>query len=203
MDTLDQRRTKPAESNTLHPLRETASQTAGPYVHIGCAPAQAGLDTLFDCESLPVQSTDQGNPINIYGHVFDGANEPCKDIMLEFWHCDANGSHTPGVWQRTMANPETGLFAIRTTMPGIQVLENGNKMAPFINIWLAARGINTGLLTRMYFPEFPDLNQNDPHFRRIETSRKPTLIATLGQTQSNYTFDIRLQGGDETVFFKT
>ena len=30
--------------NQLNQLRETASQTAGPYVHIGLAPKQAGFD---------------------------------------------------------------------------------------------------------------------------------------------------------------
>ena len=36
----------------LHYLKESASQTAGPYVHIGLVPAAAGFDT-YKTEASP------------------------------------------------------------------------------------------------------------------------------------------------------
>ena len=40
-------------------LRETASQTAGPYVHIGLAPKAAGFD-IFENDFGPVLTTAIG-----------------------------------------------------------------------------------------------------------------------------------------------
>ncbi len=52
----------------------------------------------------------------------------------------------------------------------------------------------------MYFPEEEAANAADPVLARIEhKNRIPTLIAK--KEGSTYTFDIRLQGEGETVFF--
>ena len=47
-----------SQPNTPTLLRETASQTAGPYVHIGLAPRQAGFE-IFENN---VQKTAEGRP---------------------------------------------------------------------------------------------------------------------------------------------
>ena len=54
-------------------LRETASQTAGPYVHIGLAPQQAGFD-IFENNfgNVLVDAETKGERIRIEGRVFDG-----------------------------------------------------------------------------------------------------------------------------------
>jgi protocatechuate 3,4-dioxygenase alpha subunit len=77
-------------------------------------------------------------------------------------------------------------------------------MAPHVNIWLAARGINIGLATRMYFEDEAALNEQDPVLRMIEPSiRRQTLLARRETRDGGvvYVFDIRLQGEQETVFF--
>jgi len=77
-------------------------------------------------------------------------------------------------------------------------------MAPHVNIWLAARGINIGLATRMYFEDEAELNEQDPVLRMIEPSiRRKTLLARREMRAGAvaYVFDIRLQGEQETVFF--
>ncbi len=73
-------------------------------------------------------------------------------------------------------------------------------MAPHITFWIVARGINIGLQTRMYFGDEEAANAEDPILTRIEHKvRVPTLIA---QREGNtYTFNIHLQGENETVFF--
>jgi protocatechuate 3,4-dioxygenase alpha subunit len=77
-------------------------------------------------------------------------------------------------------------------------------MAPHVNIWLAARGINIGLATRMYFDDEAVLNDQDPVLRMIEPAiRRQTLIARRENRDGGvaYVFDIHLQGENETVFF--
>jgi protocatechuate 3,4-dioxygenase alpha subunit len=77
-------------------------------------------------------------------------------------------------------------------------------MAPHINFWIVARGINIGLNTRMYFSDEVKANAADPVVNLIEWQvRRQTLIAQREQrgAQTVYRFDIRLQGENETVFF--
>ena len=60
------------------------------------------------------------------------------------------------------------------------------------------------LYTRMYFPD-EQATQSDPILALVPAERRQTLIATrrdkAGQAPV-YRFDIRLQGGGETVFFE-
>ena len=66
-------------------------------------------------------------------------------------------------WARTGTDFETGVYTIRTIKPGSVVGRKGRKtMAPHINFWLAARGINIGLATRMYFEDQQAANSIDP-----------------------------------------
>ncbi len=67
-------------------LAETPSQTAGPYVHIGLIPQQAGFD-IFDKPfgNVLVDRDTPGERIRIEGRVLDGLGAPCRDILLEVW----------------------------------------------------------------------------------------------------------------------
>jgi len=74
--------------------------------------------------------------------------------------------------------------------------------APHVSVWIVARGINLGLNTRLYFADEAEANAADPVLGRIEhKTRVKTLIAP--RQGDTYTFDIHLQGQDETVFFDT
>ena len=78
-------------------------------------------------------------------------------------------------------------------------------MAPHVNFWLVARGINLGLHTRMYFSDEAAANAKDPVLNLIEWEvRRKTLIARArgaARARCVYRFDIHLQGPHETVFF--
>jgi protocatechuate 3,4-dioxygenase alpha subunit len=77
-------------------------------------------------------------------------------------------------------------------------------MAPHLNLWIVARGINIGLSTRMYFADEAEANANDPVLNLIEAvDRRRTLLAVraAGEGMPVYRFDVRLQGEGETVFF--
>ena len=184
--------------------RESPSQTAGPYVHIGCVPNATGLPFgSTDLGANLISGTGQGTPITITGQVIDGAGEPLLDAMIEIWQADAEGRFgmDPGFtgWGRTAGDMETGVFTFETIKPGAIALPDGRLQAPHITFWIVARGINIGLHTRMYFPE--DATDTDPLLAAIpDPGRIATLIATrTGDT--SYRFDIRLQGEGETVFF--
>lgn len=77
-------------------------------------------------------------------------------------------------------------------------------MAPHVNFWLTARGVNIGLSTRMYFDDEQIANAEDPVLRMIEpAARRDTLLARRNERDGGtvYQFDIRLQGERETIFF--
>ena len=76
-------------------------------------------------------------------------------------------------------------------------------MAPHVNIWIVARGINIGLNTRMYFADEADANAKDPVLNLIEDeSRRSTLVAKCEVRDGKpvHTFNIYLRGKRETVF---
>ncbi|KPB01981.1 hypothetical protein SU32_05640 [Ahrensia marina] len=176
------------------PLRETASQTAGPYVHIGCLPNMAGIKGVFDQDLTSYGSRKSGDTIKIRGHVIDGDGQICRDMMLEFWQSRNGGK---GLWQRYATDLETGLYEVEIEFPSEMRDVEGNEISPFIAVWIVARGINIGLSTRIYLSE-PD---NDKQFSLIDEKRRHTLIAKPLELAGEYQFDIHLQGGQETVFF--
>jgi protocatechuate 3,4-dioxygenase alpha subunit len=199
-------------------LQETPSQTAGPYVHIGLAPKQAGFE-IFErnFDNVLVGPNTRGERIRIEGRVIDGSGTPLRDVLLEIWQANAAGKYNhpadrqdkpldPGFrgWGRACSDFETGLYWFETIKPGPVIGRHGRPMAPHVNFWIVARGINIGLNTRMYFSDEQAANAQDPVLNSIEWEvRRRTLIATR-ETRGDevvYRFDIRFQGDEETVFF--
>lgn len=201
----------------LNYLRESPSQTAGPYVHIGLAPGAAGFE-IFETEL----GTDIAGPnaagerITVEGTVFDGTGAPLKDVLIEVWQANAAGIYAHPAdkrsgevedgfrgWGRIISDFSTGLFSFETVKPGVVAGRNGRPMAPHLNLWIVARGINIGLNTRMYFGDETEANAKDPLLNLIEQEiRRPTLLAAREERDGGvvYRFDIRLQGENETVF---
>ncbi|MEX3014629.1 protocatechuate 3,4-dioxygenase subunit alpha [Gymnodinialimonas hymeniacidonis] len=194
-------------------LKESPSQTAGPYVHIGCTPNFAGL-AMFGGDIGAVMKTGpvQGQEITIKGTVFDGAGTPLKDAMVEIWQADAAGLFNAVNEARGRADPnftgfgrspgdmETGEFVFETVKPGSVPFPDGRVQAPHISVWIVARGINIGLQTRLYFEDEEEANAADPLLTRIEhQNRVPTLLAK-SEGDGVYRFDIHLQGPNETIF---
>lgn len=199
----------------LNDLKETPSQTAGPYVHIGCTPNVAGISGVYESDpgSVMITGPAEGGAITIRGTVFDGTGTPLRDALVEIWQADASGlynspAETRGTadphftgWGRSACDMETGEFSFETVRPGPVPYTDGRPQAPHITFWIVARGINIGLHTRMYFEDEPAANAADPILTRIEhQSRVPTLLAKR-EGEGQYRFDIRLQGDGETIFF--
>jgi protocatechuate 3,4-dioxygenase alpha subunit len=200
-------------TQALDVLKETASQTAGPYVHIGLAPTWAGIKgALSDLGTAMINDKTRGERIVIKGRVIDGNGTPLRDGIVEIWQADAAGlypspSETRGSadpnftgWGRSAADATTGEFRFETIRPGRVPFPDGRMQAPHVSFWIVARGINLGLNTRLYFDDEGEANATDPILMRIEhKSRIPTLIAK--RDGNAYTLDIHLQGPNETVFF--
>lgn len=202
----------------LNYLSETTSQTAGPYVHIGLAPAAAGFD-IFEKNFSHVVAGPQtrGTRIRIEGRVLDGTGTPVRDVLVESWQANSEGrfNHPDDTqakaldpdfrgWGRSCSDFDTGVFLLDTIKPGSVPWRDGRPQAPHISLWIVARGINIGLNTRLYFSDEEAANANDPVLRLIEQEvRRKTLIAERQETPEGlvYRFDIHLQGDRETVFF--
>ena len=74
-------------SQPLDRLKETPSQTAGPYVHIGMTPNFAGITGVFptDLGTSMVNARTRGERLTLSGHVHDGMGEPLRDCVVEIW----------------------------------------------------------------------------------------------------------------------
>ncbi len=197
----------------LRYLKETPSQTAGPYVHIGLTPNFCDIGGIYERDLGVAMVNDKtlGERITVTGRIFDGAGSLVRDAVIEIWQADSAGLYNSPSEMRGAADPnftgwgrcptraEDGVYSFDTVKPGKVPFKDGRRQAPHISFWIVARGINIGLQTRMYFPEESEANGADPLLQRIEhRDRVATLIAV--RDGSTYTFDIRLQGENETVF---
>ena len=195
-------------------LKESPSQTAGPYVHIGLTPNFVGISGIFqqDLGSALVNERTKGERIKLKLTVFDGTGTPLRDALIEIWQADAAGLYNSPAemrgeadpnffgWGRSPADMETGECVFETIKPGRAIFRDGRMMAPHVTLWIVARGINLGLHTRLYFGDEAKANAEDPILARIEQrSRVETLIAQ--KSGDAYVLEIHLQGERETVFF--
>jgi len=201
-------------TQSLNRLKESASQTAGPYVHIGLTPNFAEIGGVYpeDLGISMVNEKTKGDRITIKARVIDGADSPLKDALIEIWQADAAGLYNSPSEMRGTADPNftgwgrkatdmvSGECVFETIKPGRVPFRDGRPQAPHITFWIVARGINIGLHTRMYFGDEEKANAEDPILLRLEhRNRVPTLVAP--RDGNVYTFDIRLQGEKETIFF--
>ncbi|MCP8885144.1 protocatechuate 3,4-dioxygenase subunit alpha [Devosia sp. XJ19-1] len=203
----------------LHPtpiLKETPSQTAGPYVHIGMTPNFCDITGVIDTDlgKTMLNGAIEGERIDIVLRLIDGAGVPLSDGVVEIWQADASGNFlgptTPDSnsapaftgWGRQPAN-ETGELRFETIKPGRVPGPDGKLMAPHVALWIVARGINIGLQTRLYFADEVEANTGDFVLNKImDKRRRETLIARREDGPvPRYVLDIHLQGEKETVFF--
>lgn len=184
-------------------LRETPSQTAGPYVHIGCLPDHAGLAPVYENQvgASPIAAGAKGTVVTITGTITDGMGGLVRDAMIETWQADASGLFPgePGAdpaiggFARLACDPESGTFTLKTVKPGAT-----GTGAPHISVWIVARGINIGLQTRIYFED--EDNGADPLLARIDPPQRAGTLIARNAGPGAYRFDIRLRGDGETVF---
>lgn len=195
--------TEPAPSRDLTP-----SQTVGPFFHFMLTPKAYGVREIFTSD-LTTEGPG-GERLRIEGRVFDADGAPIPDAMVEIWQADANGAYAHPASTKPAANgfrgfgrcptDAHGAFAFDTIMPGVVLTFGGVAQSPHIAVALFARGMTKQLLTRIYFAGRADL-ASDPVLALVPPERRATLIAPEIATGLR-TFDIRLGGDAETVFFE-
>ncbi|MCD7060671.1 protocatechuate 3,4-dioxygenase subunit alpha [Pelagibacterium xiamenense] len=197
----------------LNQFKETPSQTAGPYVHIGAVPNFCGITGVYpeDLGKTMVSDGVRGERITVTGRVIDGGGNPVGDCVVEIWQADAGGIFNSPEEHRAGADPyftgfgrcpadTDGRYSFETIKPGPVPGPGGATMAPHITFWIVARGINIGLHTRMYFSDEETANAQDPVLAMARPlGREATLIGK--REGDTVRFDIHLQGENETVFF--
>jgi len=191
-------------------LKETPSQTVGPYFAYGLCPQQYDFDfkSLFTANVVGPETP--GEHITLIGRVIDGDGNAVFDAMLEISQVDANGRYPASREEiakdgfRGFARVGTGTdaqhrFIVHTVKPGV---ENAGE-APHLNVIVMMRGMLTHTFTRIYFEDEAAANAADPVLSAVPAARRDTLIARRSEQAGSiiYTFDIRMQGERETVFF--
>lgn len=184
-------------------LQPTASQTVGPFFHLGLA-WMGSVDLA--------KAAIEGERVTIQGRVLDGDGLPVNDAVLEFWQADAAGIYrSPGESEGEPASAWTGFgrvavdgagaFCLTTIRPGRVAGPENTLQAPHLVVAVFMRGLLRHLLTRIYFPGEPS-NQGDPILGLIPPDRRSTLIARQSAADgAALEWNVILQGPEETVFF--
>ncbi|MEW1820931.1 protocatechuate 3,4-dioxygenase subunit alpha [Arthrobacter sp. NPDC080031] len=177
-------------------LIPTPGQTVGPFY---------GYALPFNKDNELLAPGSAGS-IRLQGTVYDGAGDAIPDAILEIWQPDADGKvvqrtgslvrdgYTFTGWGRAAVG-NSGVFTFTTVNPG----PTKAGAAPFISVAVFARGLMNRLFTRIYLPENEEALAADPLLSSLDPERRSTLIARR-DADGGLTWDLRLQGGNETVF---
>ena len=180
------------------------SQTVGPFFHLG-------LTTNAAVGCLAAQEA-RGERIRLWFRLLGGGGAPVPDGMIELWQADASGKYDhPADAQKREPDPKfcgfgrlatdaEGVCTFETVRPGRVPDGRDGYQAPHINVSVFARGLLARLCTRVYFEGDPALPE-DAVLALVPAERRQTLLAKPGATPGDWTFDIHLQGSQETVFF--
>ena len=192
-------------------LRQTPSQTVGPFFSFALSPEQYGYDFKSIAGGSLIEGDVPGQRIRIEGRIFDGTGELVPDALVEIWQADGEGRYAHPADPRgsnagfrgfgrmgTGTDPEAR-FIFDTIKPG----SVDGKQAPHVNVILFARGMLLHAYTRIYFSDEADANARDPVLASVPAARRQTLIAARDETSAGAVYRIyfRMQGPDETVFF--
>ncbi|HEY4299002.1 MAG TPA: protocatechuate 3,4-dioxygenase subunit alpha [Paraburkholderia sp.] len=190
-------------------LKQTPSQTVGPYFAYGLCPQQYDFDYKSLFTSAVADRDAAGEHITILGQVFDGDGKVVGDAMIEMSQVDSNGHYPESRDEilktgfRGFARVGTGTdprqhFIVETVKPGRAHPDE----APHVDVILTMRGMLLHTFTRIYFEDEAEANERDPVLAAVPADRRGTLIARREPNSANvYRFDIRMQGDNETVFF--
>ena len=153
-----------------------------------------------------------GDHIRLRFRLLDGDGLAVPDGVIELWQADARGRYNhPADTQQgasdpafcgfgRMATDAEGTCTFETVHPGRVPDGHGGFQASHINVSVFARGLLDRLCTRVYFEGDPALKE-DPILALVPAERRHTLLARQDAASGDWTFEIYLQGEQETVFF--
>ena len=188
----------------------TPSQTVGPYFHYGLTPHDYDFSVVFG--NNLVTPDVSGERIRIEGRIIDGDGHGINDSLVEIWQADSAGRYAHPADRRALPNAsfkgfgrcdtdKNGAYSFETVKPGAVPGPTGAPQAPHIGVIVLSRGMLRHVYTRIYFSD--EKNDPDSILAAVPAERRSTLIAKRAEHNGHavYTFDIRLQGDGETVFF--
>ena len=186
-------------------LKQTPSQTAGPFFHYVLTPEQSRYPYHGLTGPAPADASVPGQRIKLVGTVIDGQGQPMADALIELWQADSLGRYAHPADARSSnvgfkgfgrcATDAKGQYCFDTIKPGAI----GDGQAPHITFIIFTRGGQNHLYTRVYFPDESDANARDTVLQAVPAARRGTLVAS--RYDDGYRQDIRVQGDGETVFF--
>ena len=184
-------------------LGTTPSATVGPYLAIGLTWADGPY------------AVTAGTPGAVWlrGRVLDGAGDLVPDALVETWQADPDGrfahpddprggARYPGFrgFGRSHTVEPPGEYGVLTLKPGRVTDGEGGLQAPHVDVSVFARGLLDRVVTRIYFADEAEANEQDAVLRSLpDDAARRTLLARPGG--DGYVLDVVLQGPDETVFF--
>lgn len=178
-------------------LVATPGQTVGPFF---------GYALPFGRDNELV-APGRADAVRLHGRVLDGRGCGVPDALLELWQAAPDGSVVQQAgslrrdgwsftgWGRASTDAE-GRYGFTTLRPGA----TGAGKVPFFALTVFARGLLNRLFTRAYLPDEQSALDTDPLLVSLDAARRSTLLARADQ--HGYAFDVRLQGGEETVFLR-
>jgi protocatechuate 3,4-dioxygenase alpha subunit len=165
-------------------LPVTPSQTIGPFSH------EAWQWACAACSSVESSAAT----VTISGILRDGDGLPIDDAMIEAWTHGAagpEGEHAlPGF--RRLPSGTDGSFTLTLTRGA---RESGD---PAALVTIFARGLLMHQFSAVFL-EDDNLDASEI-LRQVPAARRATLIARRTGPDT-YSWDIRMQGDNETVFF--
>ena len=177
-------------------LKQTPSQTVGPYFAYGLTPEQYGYPMRSVAGPVMAGAGAAGERVKVAGQLFDGEGAVVTDGMIEVWGADAQGRYGGGFGRCGTGFDAGERFAFAMVKPG----SIGAPHAPHLNLIVFMRGLLSHAFTRLYFADEAEANAADPVLASVPKERRHTLIAARG-AGALYRFDIHMQGPSETVFF--
>ncbi len=190
-------------------LKQTPSQTVGPFFHFG-----------LKFRSVLVDDQTEGQRILLKGHVLDGDGQPVPDALIEIWQANACGRYIQKNDQHPapldpnfrgtgrVLTDRNGEYRFTTIKPGAYPWRNHlNAWRPqHIHFSLFGTTFLSRLVTQMYFPGDP-LLAFDPIYQGIpDQAGRQRLISCYDHTVTQpewalgYRFDIVLAGSRMTPF---
>lgn len=174
-------------------MKQTPSQTVGPYFAYGLTPEQYLYDFKQLVGNQMVSPIERSEAITITGKVFDGNGDVIPDAMIEIWQNDSENQLFGRFGTGTDAQNR---FIFSTIKP-----KSIAGQAPYLSVIVFMRGQLIHSYTRIYFSDEAELNASDKVLNSVPAERKHTLIAEK-KGSNVYEFNINMQGESETVFFE-
>ncbi|MGI9493440.1 MAG: protocatechuate 3,4-dioxygenase subunit alpha, partial [Geminicoccaceae bacterium] len=164
-------------------LRQSPSQTVGPYFAYGLSPGQYGYAHQSVVTPDLASEDTEGERMRLIGQVLDGEDRPINDAMIEIWQANAHGRYNHPADSRSdnLVDPGfTGFgrsgtgaernarFMFNTIKPGMI----GDGQAPHINMIITMRGLLVHMFTRVYFDDETQANAEDPVLAVVPETRR-------------------------------